>query len=69
MSFLFVFTVFRTAVNTDWFTRRREFMVTFLLVFTGLEPAANSDIPIFLSMACLPIGLDVFLGRSLSSFR
>ena len=24
-----------------------EFMVTFLLVFTGLEPAANSDIPIF----------------------
>ena len=28
-----------------------EFMVTFLLVFTGLEPAANSSD--FLSMACL----------------
>ena len=32
---------------------------TFLLVFTGLEPAANSDIPIFCRWHAGPIGLDV----------
>ena len=45
-----------------------EFMVTFLLVFAGLEPAANSDSD-FSSMACFAMVLDMFLGRSLSSFR
>ena len=45
-----------------------EFMVTFLHVFTGLEPAANS-VSDFSSMARFATGLDAFLGRSLSSFR
>ena len=46
----------------------REFMVGFLLVFTVLESATNSDFD-YATMACFASGLDVFLGRSLSSFR
>ena len=41
-----------------------EFMMTFLLVFSGLETAVNSDFD-HLSMACFAIGLTVFLGYSL----
>ena len=38
-----------------------EFMMTFLLVFSGLETAVNSDFD-HLSKACFAIGLTVFLG-------
>jgi len=41
-----------------------EFMMTFLLVFTVLQTAVNSDFD-YSSMACFAIGLAVFLGHSL----
>ena len=39
-------------------------MMTFLLVFTVLQTAVNSDFD-YSSMACFAIGLAVFLGHSL----
>ena len=41
-----------------------EFMMTFLLIFTVLQTAVNSDFD-YSSMACFVIGLAVFLGHSL----
>ena len=68
VSFLIVFTVFRTAVNSDFIYSST---VSSWLLSCLSSPGWNQQrtLPIFLSMACLPIGLDVFMGRSLSSFR
>ena len=59
----------RMEVVVDSFTSVvEEFVMAFQLVFTVLESAVNSDFD-FSTTACFGIGLDVFLGRSLSSFR